>query len=106
MDEGFRRHDIVYHLAKSRPPMLAADEALSRWLGDLDENTLSPKALTFRRRALNFFGSPVSKVLGKPVSTLVVKDEVPSCPFRTEEQVWRFFSKDHSGFPEVGGSFR
>lgn len=103
MDELFRRHDIVYHLSDTRKVMEVADEELIEGLQSLDTRRLAPQGERYRQRAISFFSSPVSLVVGKPLSTLYRCREAPDGYFQSPEVVREFFSKEHPGFPGDAG---
>lgn len=90
VDELCFRHDICYDLAHSAATMRKADELLVYHLSRLDPNTLTDRAKRYRKRAINYFKSPGSRVLGKPVGCLFCKHEHPEGLLATEGSVERF----------------
>ena len=102
MDEYFRRHDIVYHLSKTRRTMLVADEELIAAINALDATSLSPHGIEYRKRATGFFGSKISHVIGKPWSTFFVYREPSGSYFHSPQVVREFFDSRHTGMPWCG----
>jgi hypothetical protein len=102
MDELFRRHDIVYYLARTRENMLMADDELVAGLKGIDAERLGSQAVEYRGRAVSFFESPVSHVIGKPWSSFLTSKEPDGAYFRSPATVREFFSDEHSGMPAVG----
>ena len=100
LDEGFRRHDIVYHESRCGKHLKAADRELVEWLEALDESTLSEKQRKYRKRAIKFLKSPMANFVGKPPAVMLTKKERDGCHFTSEEGVSIFFDPDHPGFLE------
>lgn len=105
MDELFRRHDIVYWLAKTRLNLMMADRELVEKLEELETRPLEEHGEKFRQRAIDFFGSPISRVIGKPVATFFRRREPPDSYFPNPSAVQEFFSESHSGMPGGGRDF-
>lgn len=99
LDEGFRRHDVVYYEARGREQLEAADRALVIWLQDLDPSGLTEAQLEFRDRALRFFRSPLSNIIGKSPVIMFRNVERPDCFFSSPGVVAEFFDPGHPGFP-------
>lgn len=99
MDELFRRHDLVYHLARTRSTMRLADQELVAGLKELEEGALDEPALGFRERSIKFFESSISVLIGKPFCTLCFSTEKEGSHFEDPDRVSLFFSKGHSGLP-------
>ena len=51
-------------------------------------------------RAMKFFSSPISEVIGKPCSTFFARREQDGCYFHRRDVVKEFFSPRHPGMPE------
>ena len=101
MDEGFRRHDIVYFLCSDPGLQRTADQALVRWLEAIDEKQLDAKAREYRQRAISFMSSPLADYVGKPCSSLIpIKSHCRDCYFDSPAKVWQFFDPKHTGFPD------
>ncbi|GAA5479084.1 hypothetical protein [Haloferula helveola] len=100
MDEMFRRHDIVYYEARSGCCLRAADRALAEALKSIDTSELDRDALAFRERAIRFFESPWSRVVGKPMSYHVRMTEPDWSRFDSSQEVFAFFDPDSSGMLE------
>lgn len=105
MDDVFRRHDIVYYLARTKPMMDAADRELTRRLNAMEESTLTTEGVEFRNRTTGYFDSWWCHVIGKPWKTYVHREEAQGCPFRSEAQVREFFRKDRPGIPDTSALF-
>lgn len=101
MDELYRRHDAVYALGTSAKVVRESDLQLVARLKEIDPNKLSKHGQRYRKRAIKFFSSPVSKVVGKPVSVLLRKKEKEGSPFPRPQIVTQFFKPHHSGIPNV-----
>jgi len=99
MDEGFRRHDIVYYESRYGKHVKLADQELIAWLEAIDESTLEPHAQKYRRTAIKFMSSPIAQVVGKPPATMLRKEEREGCYFTSPERVASFFDPEHHGFP-------
>lgn len=100
MDEGFRRHDIVYYESRHRDHLRAADRALVRWLESIDEGSIDEAGREFRKRAIAFMDSPVSAVVGKSPLMAFRGKEREGCYFSSPEEINRFFDPSQPGFPE------
>ncbi len=70
MDELFRRHDIAYLEGHKRKELIASDNLLVAKLRSLDDSDMSKRVSAYRKRAIRFFRSPISHVLGKPLDVL------------------------------------
>jgi hypothetical protein len=101
MDELFRRHDIVYHTARTKEAMLAADASLVERLHTLDVERLGSEAAEYRERAVGFLTSPVSHVIGKPLCSFFCRREQAGCYFQNCDVVQEFFAEGHPGIPEA-----
>ncbi|MEM1294550.1 MAG: hypothetical protein AAGH89_04240 [Verrucomicrobiota bacterium] len=101
MDELYRRHDAVYALGTSIKVVRESDAQLVAGLKEIDPATLSKHGQKYRKRAIKFFSSPVSKVVGKPVSVLLRKKEKEGSAFPKPQLVAQFFKPHHSGIPNV-----
>ncbi len=103
LDEGFRRHDIVYYECRSGVHLRTADRCLIEWLENLDESTLDDDQIQFRVRAVKFMNSPISLVLGKPPFCGWRRKEREDCYFSSPEIVEAFFDPNQPGFPVPPG---
>ena len=92
MDELFRRHDIVYGHTRCHRTMVSADLALVRSLRAVDPSALTPRAAEYRQRAIAFFQSRASRLLGKPVSSFLWLREPGGSPFTSDEAIEAFFA--------------
>lgn len=71
MDEYFRRHDVAYLEGYKYRQLREADRVLVSRLGTVDESTLTPFGKIYRKRAMHYFSSPISKILGKPLNVIL-----------------------------------
>ncbi len=101
MDELFRRHDVVYALGTSAKVIRESDHQLVAGLQEIDPGTLSKHGQRYQKRAIKFFSSPVSKVVGKPLTVLLRKKEKEGSVFPKPQLVAKFFKPHHPGIPEV-----
>ncbi len=101
MDELFRRHDAVYCLGTSAPVVRESDAQLVFYLREIDPCTLSRHGAKYRKRAIRFFSSPMSKVVAKPVPSLFRKREKPNSVFPNPRKVIEFFKPHSPGMPDV-----
>jgi hypothetical protein len=99
LDEGFRRHDIVYYESRCGEHLKAADRELVEWLENLDEDTLDDRQLKYRKRAIKFMTSPLANVVGKPPAVMMKHKERDGCYFTSAEVVKAFFEPSDPGFP-------
>jgi len=99
MDEGFRRHDIVYMEARSLRNMRKADQELVVWLESIDESTLDEAGKAYRQRAIAFMKSPLAAVVGKPLSALFRASEPVAGCFRSPADVVALFDPSSPGMP-------
>ena len=76
LDEIFRKHDIAYCESETREDVKKADELMIEELVALDD--LDPKAEKFRDRAVKFFTSPISQIIGKPWALVFNKRRIPT----------------------------
>lgn len=100
MDEGFRRHDIVYFHSFSRKNFRAADEALINWLENGDTLALDGKGRVYRIRSIRFFRSRFAAILGKPPRAMLWRREAKEAYFQSPEDIDEFFDPNQPGFPE------
>ena len=71
MDEYFRQHDIAYLEASKMEDTHVADRKLIGELDVVEEDALSKTGRKFRKRAIGYFSSPISKTLGKPLGLVL-----------------------------------
>jgi len=90
VDELCFRHDICYDLAHSVNTMQEADKLFVHHLQQLNPNALSAPGKDYRERAISYFQSPLSRVLGKPLSSLFYREEHPDGLLAGEDSVNRF----------------
>ncbi len=100
MDEGFRRHDIVYFNSLSRRNFRTADEALVGWLENGDIPALDGRGRAYRIRSIKFLRSPFSAILGKPPRALLWRGEAEGGYFQSPEDIHEFFDPTRPGFPD------
>jgi|GEM_PF-2695637 len=105
VDEACRKHDIAYHGARSGCSLRAADRALVEALEAIDEHQLDEAGQAYRRRAIGFFRSPWSRVIGKPLSSHFRLREPTWSLFHGPRDVTEFFDPSHAGFPEEPPEF-
>ena len=67
MDELFFQHDLCYCESRSLRRMIDGDKALVSALKAIDPDTLDDDARAYRKRAIAFFRSPFSRIVGKPL---------------------------------------
>ena len=79
LDDIFRRHDIAYDEATLYEQTITADRVMVDELKALDAESLGPKAVKFRDRAVKFFTSGWSKLIGKPFALLFGVERKPRC---------------------------
>ncbi|HEX5790673.1 MAG TPA: hypothetical protein VFY13_05945 [Luteolibacter sp.] len=101
MDEIFRRHDIIYHEARTLHTLRIADKACLQALAKLDTRSMSPQAREFHLRSTRFFSNPNYVPIGKPISSFLRFKESKNCPFRSEEEIYRLFEFEPSAVPYV-----
>lgn len=70
MDELFRQHDLSYLQGIRRRELIESDRRLILQLEALEQDPLSPGAEAYRQRAINYFESPLSRVIGKPPNVI------------------------------------
>lgn len=100
LDEGFRRHDIVYFHSFSRRNFQAADEALIGWLENGDALALDGEGRAYRIRSIKFFRSRLAATFGKPPRAMLWWREAEGAYFQSPEDICEFFDPAHPGFPE------
>jgi len=100
MDEGFRRHDIVYFNSLSRKNFRIADEALVGWLENGDVPSLDKRGRAYRDRSIQFFQSRFASILGKPPRTLLWRREAEGGYFQSPKDIQEFFDPARPGFPD------
>lgn len=71
MDELFWLHDIAYLESYKYRQMRQADIDLIAGLEKVDSSKLTPGGELYRLRAIDYFSSPVSRVVGKPISVIL-----------------------------------
>ncbi len=98
LDNLFRKHDIVYYEANDYLDLVAADQALLNEMQKLDPTTLQDRGQKYRRRAINYFESPGTLFLTKPVTSGVPRPLRQSA-FPTRESIEAFFTDPGREFP-------
>ena len=79
LDDIFRRHDIAYDEATLYEQTITADRVMVDELQALDAESLGPNAVKFRDRAVKFFTSGWSKLIGKPLVLMFGIERRPRC---------------------------
>jgi hypothetical protein len=99
MDEYFRRHDVVYTMAKSTRTMRLADKELVKALKGIEEKALTECGREYRKRAIKFMESSASAVIGKPISAVFRRKEPLDSCFSHPDSVRLFFAFSYPRFP-------
>ena len=76
-DALYRLHDISYLEVMKYNEIIDADRNLVEGLDRLDESKMNAHGKLFRERAIKYFSSPISRVLGKPWDLLFDTRKVP-----------------------------
>lgn len=93
MDEMFRRHDILYIHANTMHERLTADRELVASLQRIDPEKLDDQAKSYRERAISFFSSPGSRIIGKPLAGWFARPKSSASRLRSERLFKEFMQR-------------